>query len=477
MESPDGAASIEIPRDTVCTGRIMKKNSEEPVREGSDSGARPRRVALVTLGCKVNQCESAGMADRLRQMGHTLVGFDAEADVCIVNTCTVTARTDFQSRQLIRRAARRNPGAPVIVTGCYAQVAPDLIKALPNVRLVAGNAEKELIPELLGPLNGGPAEVRVRDISTVRRFSGLIPERFPGRTRAFLKIQDGCNARCSYCIVPTARGPSRSLEPRDVLEHIAALARAGYREIVLTGVHLGAWGADLAPARGLPSLLRDVETSGTIGRLRLSSIEPLEVNEELIACMRESTVLCPHLHIPLQSGDDRVLAAMGRHYGRQFFRDLVNRLAAEIPGLAIGVDVMAGFPGEGDREFENTAELLRDLPVSYLHVFPYSERPGTKAASLPGKIEEGIRAERAAALRALGLAKREAFANRAVGSRQTVLVEGSRDRKTGRLKGFTGNYIPVLLTGGNKDLMNRLVDVVIESAEAGTALARVCHEQ
>jgi len=452
-----------------------KQGKKVPGASGPATGHR--RVALVTLGCKVNQCDSAGMAQRLEQLGHTLVSFDAEADVCIINTCTVTARTDFQSRQLIRRAARRNPSAPVIVTGCYAQVAPEILKALPNVRLVAGNVEKELIPELAGQLNGGPPEVRVRDIGRARRFSGLGADRFPGRTRAFLKIQDGCNARCSYCIVPSARGPSRSMPPGDVLERVAALAGSGCREIVLTGVHLGAWGADLAPAPGLPHLLRRIEEAGTVGRLRLSSIEPLEVTGELIACLRESRVLCPHLHIPLQSGDDRVLCAMGRHYDGRFFRDLVHRLIDEIPGVAVGVDVMAGFPGEGEREFESTLELLRGLPVAYLHVFPYSERPGTKAAAMPGKVEEPLRARRAAALRALGLAKREDFAKRAVGSRQTVLVEGSRDRKTGRLKGFTGNYVPVLLSGGSKTSMNRLIDVVIESAEAGTASARVCHEQ
>ncbi|HPG71501.1 MAG TPA: radical SAM protein, partial [Syntrophales bacterium] len=234
----------------------MRKSGGGPVPEGSARKDRPRRIALVTLGCKVNQCESAGLAEGLRRMGHTLVGFDAEADVCIVNTCTVTAPTDFQSRQLIRRAARRNPSAPVIVTGCYAQVAPEQLKTLPNVRIVAGNAEKELIPGLAASLNGGPAEVMVRDIAEARHFTGPAPGRFPGRTRAFLKIQDGCNARCSYCIVPSARGPSRSMQPGDVLENISALGGAGYREIVLTGVHLGAWGADLTPPRGLPSLLR-----------------------------------------------------------------------------------------------------------------------------------------------------------------------------------------------------------------------------
>ncbi len=455
----------------------MDQDLGKPIQGVHVPDEKPRRVALVTLGCKVNQCESAGIAERLRQRGHTLVGFEEEADVCIVNTCTVTASTDYQSRQLIRRAARRNPQAPVIVTGCYAQVAPEQIETLPNVRLVAGNLEKQTIPDLVGMLNGGPPEVRVQDIGKARRFSGLTADRFPGRTRAFLKIQDGCDARCSYCIVPMARGPSRSMPIRDVLGRVEALSGAGYREIVLTGVHLGAWGADLSPATDLPSLLRAIVAAGRVGRLRLSSIEPLEVTAGLLACLKESAVLCPHLHIPLQSGDDRILSAMGRHYDRRFFRDLVDRIVAEIPGAAVGVDVMTGFPGEGHREFENTAEFLRSLPVSYLHVFPYSERPGTAAASLPGRVEAAVRSQRAAALRALGLAKRADFAKRAVGSRQTVLVEGSLDRKTGLLKGFTGNYIPVLLSGGNEEWMNRLVDVVIESAEAGTATARVCHEQ
>jgi threonylcarbamoyladenosine tRNA methylthiotransferase MtaB len=262
-----------------------------------------------------------------------------------------------------------------------------------------------------------------------------------------------------------------------VLERVAALAAAGYREIVLTGIHLGAWGQDLNPSRDIPSLVRHIGDARQIGRLRLSSIEPLEVTDELMACLRESTVLCRHLHIPLQSGDDRILAAMGRHYDREFFRERIERLVTEIPDLAIGVDVMAGFPGEGDHEFQNTMALLRELPVAYLHVFPYSERPGTEAAGMPGKVEERVRAARAAALRDLGLAKREAFVKRLSGSRQVVLVEESRDRKTGRLKGFTGNYIPVCLQGGGRSMMNRFVDVVIESDDAGIVTGRGYHEQ
>jgi threonylcarbamoyladenosine tRNA methylthiotransferase MtaB len=458
-------------------GKTVSKKQDRSGQARTMPAETPKRVALVTLGCKVNQYESAGLAERLKHLGHTLVAFDAEADVCIINTCTVTARTDFQSRQLIRRAARRNPGVPVIVTGCYAQLAAEQLKTLPGVRIVAGNVEKELIPGLVGTINGGPVDVLVRDIGKTRHFSGLVPEHFPGRTRAFLKIQDGCNAWCSYCIVPRARGPSRSMPEDDVIKRAAAIAGAGYREIVLTGVHLGAWGRDFSPASDLPSLVRRIRAEGMIGRLRLSSVEPLEVSPELIDCLREPTVLCPHLHIPLQSGDDRVLSAMGRQYTGKFFLDLVNRLVAEIPSLAVGVDVMAGFPGETEKEFENTLALLRDLPAAYFHVFPYSDRPKTAASGLPEKVEEAVKKKRAAALRSLGLAKREGFARKFIGTTQAVLVEESRNGKTGGLKGFTGNYIPVILQGGRTEMINCIVDVVIESADAGTATGRVRHEQ
>jgi threonylcarbamoyladenosine tRNA methylthiotransferase MtaB len=458
-------------------GKTVSKKQDRSGPARTMPAETPKRVALVTLGCKVNQYESAGLAERLKHLGHTLVAFDAEADVCIINTCTVTSRTDFQSRQLIRRAARRNPGVPVIVTGCYAQLAAEQLKTLPGVRIVAGNVEKELIPGMVGTINGGPVDILVRDIGKTRHFSGLVPERFPGRTRAFLKIQDGCNAWCSYCVVPRARGPSRSMPEDDVIKRAAAIAGAGYREIVLTGVHLGAWGQDFSPARDLPSLVQRIRTEGMIGRLRLSSVEPLEVSPDLIDCLREPTVLCPHLHIPLQSADDRVLSAMGRQYTGRFFLNLVNRLVGAVPSLAIGVDVMAGFPGETDKEFENTMALLRDLPIAYFHVFPYSDRPKTTASELPGKVEEAVKKKRAAALRSLGLAKREAFARKFIGTTQAVLVEESRDGKTGRLKGFTGNYIPVILHGGGKDMINRIIDVRIESADAGTATGRVRHEQ
>ena len=402
------AAIGRSPRRIGAVGRTMSKSRDKQGRDGSMPVESPRRVALATLGCKVNQCESAAMADRLTQLGHTVVGFDADADVFIINTCTVTARTDFQSRQLVRRAARRNPGAPVIVTGCYAQVAPDLLKELPNVRLVAGNVEKELIPGLVGTLNGGPADVFVRDIGQARQFSVVSPPiAFPGGRGLSSRSRTGAMPGAATASSPKARGPSRSMPKDRVLERVRIPGRLGLSRDCFHRDPPRRMGAGSDPVLGHAIAPAPDRGCGADGRLRLSSIEPMEVTDELIACLRDSTWLCRHLHIPLQSGDDRILAAMGRHYDREFFRERIERLVSEIPDLAIGVDVMAGFPGEGDHEFENTMALLRELPVAYLHVFPYSERPGTAASGMPGKVEESVRAARAAVLRGLGLAKRK----------------------------------------------------------------------
>ncbi len=317
------------------------------------------RVAVVTLGCKVNQCESAGIAEAMAARGMTIVPFEAEADVYVVNTCTVTGRTDYQSRQLIRRAIRRNPAATVFVTGCYAQRAPEEIARIPGVRVVAGNAEKANLPQLLQELAaGGEALVRVGDIRDEQEFSRLGASTFPEHTRAFLKIQDGCDAFCSYCIVPHSRGPSRSLPPGEVASRIASLAAGGYREVVLAGIHLGAYGRDLTPPAELAGVIRRVTAERPVERLRLSSIEPREVTDELIALMGSSRVLCRHLHIPLQSGDDGILAAMRRDYDAAFFRDLLRRIGAAVPGVAVGIDVMVGFPGESEDAFANTLRLV-----------------------------------------------------------------------------------------------------------------------
>jgi len=387
-------------------------------------------------------------------------------DICVINTCTVTGRTDYQSRQMIRKAIREHPGATVVVTGCYAQTNPDAIAAIPGVSLIVGQAEKHLIPTLLAEHCQGKTGLGGGESAQTPCFATVPVDRFPGHTRAFLKIQDGCNAFCSYCIVPYARGRSRSLPVPDVLACLNRMGHNDYQEVVLTGIHLGAYGQDLEPAVDLLHLLERLEPAAPVERLRLSSLEPLEV-DGLIEPIRASRMIGPHLHIPLQSGDDGILAAMGRQYDRAFFAELISRLINAIPDMAVGVDVMVGFPGEGELQFRRTVQLLEDLPVAYLHVFPYSRRSGTPAADLSCQVPEVQKKERGQILRALGWRKRQVFAERFVGRTLSVLIEGKRDPGTDMRRGFSENYIPVLLEDGKKVQTNRIIPVRAEKARDG----------
>jgi threonylcarbamoyladenosine tRNA methylthiotransferase MtaB len=435
------------------------------------------RVAVATLGCKVNQCESAGIAEALAARGMTLVPFVEAADGYIINTCTVTGRTDYQSRQLIRRAIRRNPAAAVLVTGCYAQRTPEEIARIPGVRFITGNGEKERIADILFEMTADVPQILVGDIRKEKAISRLRATVFPEHTRSFLKIQDGCNAFCSYCIVPHARGASRSLPPEEVLERIIAISRAGCREVVLTGIHLGAWGRDLEPRADLADLIRRIADGCAVERLRLSSIEPRELTGELIAligALAASGKVCRHLHIPLQSGDDAILSAMRRDYDAAFFRNLVRKLHTAVPGIAIGVDVMAGFPGETEEAFANTLRLVQELPIAYLHVFPFSRRPGTPAATMAGQVPEEEKKKRAQRLRTVGTAKRQAFAEGFIGTPLDVLVEDRTDKHTGLPVGFSDNYIPVAV--GGDAAANRLVRVMPESFRGGCLIAEVIRE-
>jgi threonylcarbamoyladenosine tRNA methylthiotransferase MtaB len=418
------------------------------------------KVAISTLGCKVNQYESAGILEMLDKSIYVSVPFTAKADCYIINTCTVTGRTDYQSRNLIRRAIRTNPGACIIVTGCYAQVAPHDLAGIPGVTIVAGNVEKDHIPRLMERLVSRDPQLHVSDIRKAGKFSGLNPSTFAGHTRAFLKIQDGCNSFCSYCIVPYARGQSRSLPYMDALKEIETLAGSDYREIVLTGIHLGVYGQDLAHPSNLCEIMQYVDKNRLVGRLRLSSIEITEISDDMIRLIAEGTTLCKHLHIPLQSGDDMILSAMKRNYDAAFFKNRLEVIAQAIPDIALGLDVMVGFPGEGEKEFDSTLRLIAELPIAYLHVFPYSERPGTVASGLPGKVDERVKKRRSEILRKLGREKRNSFARRFVGKKLSVLIENKKDKDTGLMKGFSDNYIPVVVENGNSSLVNHVLNVI-----------------
>jgi len=423
----------------------------------------PLKIALAALGCKTNQSDAACLASELVSRGHEIVPFRQAADVYIIHTCTVTQKTDYQSRQLIRRSIAGNPGAQVIVTGCYAQVSPEPLLSIPGVDFVVGVRERGQIPGILGSKTKR-MEIRLlsSSVEDERCFEDTRLPLFAERTRAYLKVQDGCNAFCSYCIVPYARGRSRSLPLERVLSKARDLASQGFKEIILTGIHLGTYGGDLDPAYSLLHLLQALEGENLDLRLRLSSVEPTELTPALIDFLGGSKKVCPHLHIPLQSGDDGILQRMNRHYSGALFETLVNRLVQAIPGLAVGLDVIAGFPGEDGKAFENTVNRIAKLPIAYLHVFPFSARKGTPAASFSGRVPSAVIKARCQALRELGEEKRKLFYRNFRGRNLRVLVESKKDRQSGMLRGYSENYIPVLVQAGDEHVNQEVEVRVIE---------------
>ena len=401
---------------------------------------------VANFGCRSSQSEGAAVEQELLDGSATPAASAFAANLVIVNTCTVTEEADREARQLIRRIATRNPEARVIVTGCYAQRVPDELAALPGVSHVVGNSHKPILGKLalkvlesdLQPKErSGRAEVFCSDIFLE---SELKPEAHPGssgRTRAVVKVQDGCNANCSFCIIPSVRGRSRSLPCSAVIEEIASLADRGYKEVVLSGIHLGTYGRDLNPRTSLQTLIENIlESVPTLQRLRLSSIEPLEVTPEIIALVAANPRMAHHFHVPLQSGSSRVLRAMRRPYQPEYYADLLHRIRAQVEDAAIGADVMVAFPGETDEEFSETFRLIEDTPLTYLHVFPYSARPGTPAADLPVQVPPHVSSFRARALRQLIARKNAAFLASMVDRDLDVLVLQSGE-------GLTGNFLRI----------------------------------
>src|SRR5437764_9153310 len=323
------------------------------------------RIAITTLGCKINQYDSAVIQSRLEEK-HSFVPFDDEADCYIINTCTVTDRADWEARQLVRRARRLSPLAKGLVTGCYAQVNPTDVARVPGVNYVVGrNRLDELLDFVEQPVASDDVKVAVSDVKRERGVPVLGTRALPGHTRAFLKIQEGCNYSCTYCIIPTARGLSRSVPPREVMEQVRQLADAGYTEIVLTGIHLGGYGHELSPKTDLTSLLEMIEESRLIPRVRLSSLHPHEAPDELLDLMAASDIVCPHLHICAQAGDDGILNRMRRNYHTAYYGELLIKLRQRLPGAAIGSDIIVGFPGETDETFERSIEYFALLPLTY----------------------------------------------------------------------------------------------------------------
>ena len=410
-----------------------------------ENPSRPR-LAVHTLGCKVNQFESACLIEQFQAKSWIEVPFKDQAELFLINTCTVTAEAQRQSTQMVRQAVRRHSQALIIVTGCAAQLFPQVFEEIPGVDHIVGTFNKFSIPDLISSLTKEEyARTAVLPEPPGPLLSGAFPLNY-NRTRAFLRIQDGCNAGCSYCLVPQARGSSRSLAQEEVHRGIRALAAQGFKEVILTGIHLGQYGQDLSPATDLVSLLATLLEERPEIAIRLSSLEAQEVSPELIALFKSRPNLCPHLHIPLQSGDDFLLRRMNRGYTREEYRHLIQALKRELPRASIGTDIIVGFPGEDEQAFRQTLDLVRDLPLSYLHLFPYSPRPGTLAALFRDQVPGPLKKKRLEMLREIDRLKRQEFAAQALGQVFSALVLKPLKEKGG-YETLTENYLTVRVEG------------------------------
>lgn len=417
-----------------------------------------KTVALHTLGCKLNFSETTSMGRLLENDGFVKKDFDEVADVYVINTCSVTDNADKECRQLVRRIQRLAPEALVVITGCYAQLKPEEIAAIPGVNLVLGAAEKFNIAGHLKELSKNDAgKICSCDIEDVNEFTAS--RSVNERTRIFLKVQDGCDYNCSFCTIPMARGKSRSDSISNVLQNVEEIALGGGKEVVLTGINLGDFGKGLTGGKKREEdffeLVRALEEQGAVERFRISSIEPNLLSNEIIEFVSNSRHFMPHFHIPLQSGSNRVLAAMRRRYQRELYAERVGLIKMMMPHACIGVDVIVGFPGESDDMFRETAMFLEELDISYLHVFTYSERDNTQALDIKPVVPMSVRHERNKILRNLSYRKMQAFTEKHIGQTRKVLFEGVN--KNQMMEGYTDNYIKITAPY-KKEWVNEIVE-------------------
>jgi len=421
-----------------------------------------KKVALHTLGCKLNYSETSSIGNQFIERDFEVVDFQNKADVYVINTCTVTESAEKECRQIIRRALRQNPEAYIIVTGCYAQLRAEEIAQIDGVDAVLGSNEKFKLFSLIENFNKRDLTcISVTPTENLTDFGVAHSTDADSRTRAFLKIQDGCDYTCTFCTIPFARGGSRSLEKEKVINEFKNLLESGYKEIILTGVNIGDYGKNLNT--NLYNLLTELINIDGEFRIRISSIEPNLLSDEIIELTATSEKLCNHFHIPLQSGSSRVLKAMQRRYTIEHYENLIFKVKKLLPDVAIGVDVIVGFPGETEEDFIHTHNFLRELPISYLHVFTYSERPDTKAVSLPDWVDVQERKRRNNILRILSEKKRIKFYSEMIGTKQKVLFENTN--KKGFLKGFTSNYVK-FRTEFSEDLAGQICSVNLLEANS-----------
>ncbi|MDD0854885.1 tRNA (N(6)-L-threonylcarbamoyladenosine(37)-C(2))-methylthiotransferase MtaB [Halobacteriovorax sp. GB3] len=411
-----------------------------------------KKVSFHTLGCRLNFSETGSIAQGFVDRGYKVVDFGESSDVTFINTCTVTDGADSTCRNLIRKAHKASPEGKIVVAGCYAQMDAPRIAQMQGVDLVLGTTEKYKVFDYLSEEGDD-----VIHIDKTHEFYGAATTSAEGHTRAFLKIQDGCNYVCSFCIIPFARGRSRAISVAEAVTNAKALLERGFKEIVLTGVNIGEYEAN--SGEKLTDLIKELLSLEGLERLRLSSVEPNTITDELLEVFKSSPKFMDHFHIPLQSGDDEILKNMRRKYDVSYYRDVINKIITAFPNAGIGADIICGFPGETEEQFQNTFKLLKELPITHFHVFPYSKRKNTTAAKMDNHIQHGPKKERVRALNMFGEAKLNMFAEDQVGSTSEVLFE--RKNKAGLWEGYTTNYVRVFVDSKD-DLKNQIKEVYLK---------------
>lgn len=406
-----------------------------------------KKVAFHTLGCKVNQYETQAMSEIFRNAGYLEVADSEFADVYVINTCTVTNIGDKKSRQFIRRAKRRNPNAIIAVVGCYAQTAPQEVLEIEGVNVVIGTNDRSKIVALVEDCDVDEKINMVDDIMKIKEFEEMSIKDIKEKTRAFLKIQEGCNQYCSYCIIPYARGPIRSRNKDEIIKEIINLVDTGFKEVVLTGIHVASYGKDLNEKNALINLLKEINDIEGLERIRLSSLEPTLFTDSFLEELMKVSKLCQHFHLSLQSGCDKILKKMNRKYTTEEYRNIVKKIREVYPNVALTTDIIVGFPGETEEDFEETYRFVKEISFSDIHVFKYSPRKGTPAAAFKEQVDGKTKHIRSEKLISLGKILRKEYNQKFIGSEKTVLFETISKDNAGYVEGYTDNYLKVLVRG------------------------------
>lgn len=446
----------------------MKADTSLSSNEFKEKYNRSKLVALYTLGCKVNQYESEAMLEMFIEAGYEVVDYEEFADYYVINTCTVTSVSDRKSRQFMRRARKRNENAVIAVVGCYSQVAPEQVEAIEEVNLVLGTNEKKEIVRYIEAVDSKSREVHVAEIMTIKKYEELKIEDTVDKTRVFMKIQDGCNQFCTYCIIPFARGPIRSRDPINIINEAKALAKKGFKEIVLTGIHLSSYGYDLKTT-SLLEIIEELNEVEGLERIRLGSLEPKVITDEFISRIKKLDKFCNHFHLSLQSGSDTVLSRMNRRYDTAEYLESVRKLYDNLTDVSLTTDIIVGFPGETDIEFEETKEFMKKVGFSKVHIFKYSPREGTKAADMKDQIHGDIKTNRSHALSDTCLSIEKDYYNNQIGKTLEVLFE---EAKSDVYEGLTEGYLRVS-AGSDSNIVNHIESVLIKEYDGEKLIGEI----